>query len=59
MGQYEIQEWELPNEYHTLLHTLWTKAVGTDKYSKTEWQQLERLLRRLSFLETRDLQRRI
>jgi hypothetical protein len=25
---------------HQLLHTLWTKAVGTDKYDKEEWKRL-------------------
>lgn len=25
---------------HHLLHTLWTKAVGTENYNKNEWKQL-------------------
>jgi hypothetical protein len=25
---------------HTLLHTLWTKAVGTDGYDKEEWKRM-------------------
>lgn len=29
---------------HHLLHTLWTKAVGTDSYAKREWTELQRLL---------------
>lgn len=27
-----------------LLHILWTKAVGTPKYDRKEWQELEREL---------------
>lgn len=30
---------------HDLLHTLWSKAVGTPGYDKSEWKQLESLLR--------------
>ena len=30
-----------------LLHTLWTKAVGTPDYVKTEWQALEIVLYRM------------
>jgi NTP pyrophosphatase (non-canonical NTP hydrolase) len=29
---------------HQLLHTLWTKAVGTERYDKAEWKELERVL---------------
>lgn len=25
---------------HYLLHTLWTKAVGTEKYDKSEWKRM-------------------
>lgn len=25
---------------HTLLHTLWTKAVGTADYDKSEWKRM-------------------
>ena len=28
----------------TLLHALWTKAVGTDGYDKDQWMALERLI---------------
>lgn len=27
-----------------LLHTLWTKAVGTEGYNKKEWQKLSQIL---------------
>lgn len=27
-------------EIHHLLHTLWTKAVGTADYDKSEWKRL-------------------
>jgi len=30
-----------PTKIHHLLHTLWTKAVGTSSYSKKEWKELE------------------
>ena len=30
-----------------LLHTLWTKAVGTPDYDKHEWQALEMVLYRM------------
>ena len=29
---------------HELLHTLWSKAVGTPDYVKSEWMELEKLL---------------
>jgi hypothetical protein len=29
---------------HNLLHRLWTKAVGTRNYDKSEWTELERIL---------------
>jgi hypothetical protein len=29
---------------YTLLHTLWTKAVGTEGYNKKEWQKLNVIL---------------
>jgi hypothetical protein len=32
------------NELHEVLHTLWTKAVGTVDYNKTEWLRLETLV---------------
>lgn len=32
---------------HTLLHTLWTKAVGATDYDKREWMALEAALRPL------------
>lgn len=34
------------------LHTLWTKAVGTEGYNKAEWKALERkLVRALAEVE--------
>lgn len=33
---------------HTTLHTLWTKAVGTDTYVKSEWMELQRAIGRLN-----------
>jgi len=30
---------------HQLLHTLWTKAVGTPGYDKEQWQELEAKLK--------------
>lgn len=34
-------------DWHRLLHTLWTKAVGTDGYIKREWLDLENTCWRL------------
>lgn len=31
---------ETDQAIHTLLHTLWTKAVGTDGYDKEEWKRM-------------------
>ena len=31
----------------TLLHVLWTKAVGTPEYIKSDWQALEIVLHRM------------
>lgn len=34
------------NETNTsLFHRLWTKAVGTEGYVKSEWQEFEKILR--------------
>jgi hypothetical protein len=33
-----------PSDSHTLLHRLWSKAVGTADYDKAEWRQLETIL---------------
>jgi hypothetical protein len=27
-------------DVHHLFHTLWTKAVGTERYNKNEWKQM-------------------
>jgi len=35
------------HELHRLFHTLWTKAVGTDKYNKEEWKRLEEIISNL------------
>ncbi len=34
----------LPQDIHSLLHTLWSKAVGTDGYDKSEWKRFNELL---------------
>jgi hypothetical protein len=34
-------------ELHRLFHTLWTKAVGTDRYNKEEWKRLEEIISNL------------
>ena len=31
-------------ELHGLVHTLWSKAVGAETYSKAEWKRLEELV---------------
>jgi hypothetical protein len=31
-------------EIHKLLHTLWTKAVGSETYNKKEWNRLDELI---------------
>lgn len=31
----------LPQRVHTALHTLWTKAVDTEGYVKSEWRELD------------------
>ena len=31
---------ETDQAIHILLHTLWTKAVGTDDYDKEEWKRM-------------------
>ncbi len=31
-------------ELHGLLHTLWSKSVGTPDYNKREWGRLEALI---------------
>lgn len=35
---------KLPEEWHNVLHRLWSKAVGTPDYVKSEWMELERIL---------------
>ena len=32
---------------HRVLHILWTKSVGTKKYVKSEWMQLDELIHRM------------
>ena len=34
-----------PHTAHVMLHRLWTKAVGTEGYSKKEWQAFEEMLK--------------
>jgi hypothetical protein len=42
-----ILETEDDGPMSELLHTLWTKAVGTSDYDKREWQALEIVLYRM------------
>lgn len=37
-------EIRLPDSWHKLLHRLWSKAVGTPNYAKSEWIELETIL---------------
>src|SRR4051812_35722471 len=41
------REWKPNFSPHTLLHRLWTKAVGQETYVKDEWRQLETLVLQL------------
>ena len=34
----------VPDQWHTLLHRLWSKAVGAPDYVKAEWMELETIL---------------
>jgi hypothetical protein len=34
----------VPDQWHTLLHRLWSKAVGGPDYVKAEWMELETIL---------------
>lgn len=38
---------KLETEIHELLHVLWTKAVDTERYDKSQWMKLEKLIRDL------------
>lgn len=40
----EIVDLKVPDQWHTLLHRLWSKAVGAPGYVKTEWIELENIL---------------
>ena len=35
---------KLPNEWHNLLHRLWSKATENADYVKAEWTELESIL---------------
>jgi hypothetical protein len=35
---------KVPDQWHTLLHRLWSKAVGAPDYIKAEWIELESIL---------------
>lgn len=37
----------MEGEIHFLVHTLWTKAVGTNTYNKKEWLRLEEIINKL------------
>jgi len=45
-------------DIHALFHKLWTKAVGTESYVKTEWIELERKIIELVKVERRKRERR-
>lgn len=34
-------------EIQRVLHTLWSKAVGTEDYDKAEWKRLDAILQEL------------
>jgi len=40
----EIDDLKVPDQWHTLLHRLWSKAVGAPDYVKAEWIELEGIL---------------
>lgn len=40
----EIVDLRVPDHWHTLLHCLWSKAVGAADYVKDEWIELESIL---------------
>lgn len=33
---------------HTMLHRLWSKAVGTPTYNKGQWLELDRVIEQLA-----------
>lgn len=35
---------KLPDEWHNLLHTLWSQATGCPGYVKADWMKLESIL---------------
>ena len=42
-------------EWWNRLHTLWTRAVGTEGYDKREWEELGEVIRKLAEVEERVL----
>lgn len=40
----ELPTREIIKELHEILHTLWTKAVGTENYDKKEWGRFDQLI---------------
>lgn len=40
----EEAETQVPDQWHVLLHRLWSKAVGAPDYAKDEWMELESIL---------------
>jgi hypothetical protein len=39
---------------HALLHTLWTKAVGSDSYDKAEWGELDKRLTQAKMMDPKE-----
>lgn len=40
----EAADVKVPDQWHVLLHCLWSKAVGAPNYVKDEWMELESIL---------------
>lgn len=40
----EIVDLKVPDHWHTLLHRLWSRAVGAPDYVKADWIELENIL---------------
>ena len=44
---------KVPDQWHNLLHRLWSKAVGTPDYVKDDWIELEQILHHVAKMEIR------
>lgn len=40
----EAADVKVPDQWHVLLHRLWSKAVGAPGYVKDEWMELDTIL---------------